>query len=172
MSRNSRFIIEDLELLTKKVAQLPRILGNEAVDYFKEGIDKQTDVNGKPYAERRFTTAKQAPKKILKDRHNLYDSIKILSITPKEIVVGINENEVPYASAHNDGATIEISDKMRKFFWAMHAKLRGRGEESNFYRNLALKKTAIIIPQRQFIGDSPELERRLEAEIIKALTIQ
>lgn len=179
MSRNSRFIIEDLELLKKKVAQLPRILGNEAVDYFKEGIDKQTDVNGKPYAQRRFTTAKQAPKKILKDRHNLYDSIKILSITPKEIVVGINESEFDkgadgktYPEAHNDGATIEISDKMRKFFWAMHAKLKGRGNDSNFYRNLALKKTAIKIPQRQFIGDSPELERRLEAEIIRALTIQ
>lgn len=172
MSRNSRFIIEDLELLKRRMAQLPRILGNEAVEFFKEQIDEQKDVNGKPYDQRRFTTAKQAPKKILKDRHNLYDSIKILSISERAILVGINEAEVPYAEAHNEGASIEISDKMRKFFWAMHYKLTGRGDESSFYKNLALKKTPIIIPKRQFIGDSPKLEQKLENAIIKALTIE
>ncbi len=172
MSR-SRFIIEDLEVLKRNIAQLPRILGNETVDFFKENIDKQTDIHGKPYEGRRFTTAKQAPKKILKDRHNLYDSIKILSITPNEIIVGINDDEVPYAEAHNEGATIEITDKMRKYFWAMHYKLKGSKEdESNFYKNLALKKTAIKIPQRQFMGDSPELDKRLEAEIIKAISVE
>lgn len=167
---SKRFIVEDLEVLKNRLHQLPRMIGNEAVDFFKEQIDKQQDVSGKPYQERRFTTAKQAPKKILKDRHNLYDSIKILSITPQQIVVGINENEVPYAEAHNEGATIEISDKMRKFFWAMHNKLAGRGEESKFYKNLALKKTPIIIPKRQFIGDSPELESRIEKLIVEALS--
>lgn len=165
-----QFITEDLEKLKTQLQRLPRLLGNEAVHFFQEQIDEQKDVKGKPYKQRPFETRKQSGKKILKDRHNLYDSIKILSITNKEIVIGVNEAEIPYAQAHNEGASIEISDKMRKFFWAMHYKLAGRGADADFYKNLALKKTPIIIPKRQFIGDSPELERRIEQAIVEALT--
>ncbi len=160
-----KLFIKDIEKLKRAVANLPRIVGNEAVQHFKDGIDAQTDTNGKPYTQRRYTTQRQRPKKILKDRHNLYDSIKILSITNNTIVVG---TEIEYAEAHNEGAEIPITPAMKRYFWAMYTKNKGKVDAS-FYKNLATKKTAIKIPQRQFIGESPALNKRLEGAILRAI---
>jgi phage gpG-like protein len=164
-------LIDDMIELEKRFKQLPRIVGGEAVEFFKDQIDAQEDIKGKPYTQRPYETSRQTGKKILKDRHNLYDAIQILSISPQQIVVGIPTGEVPYAEAHNEGAKIPITEKMRRYFWAMNKKHKGTAD-ADYYKGLALKKTDIIIPQRQFIGDSPQLQKKLEDAIIKALTIR
>lgn len=79
----------------------------------------------------------------------------------------------PYAAIHNYGGTIRVTKKMNRFFWAQYY-LHGGGKKKNtprmaqYYKNLALKKegSTITIPQRQFIGWSPEVKENVE-DIIK-----
>lgn len=170
------FIIDDIVQLKAKLKKIPRVAGVMAVQHFKGNIDKQKGADGY-FKKRSFETKRTSGKKILKDRHTLYDSIKILSITDRAIVVGINGNEVPYAEAHNEGAKIEISDKMRKYFWRQYYKLGGKEkakakkeegastEEWEIWRNLALKQTDIVIPRRRFIYNSVRLERDITRAI-------
>lgn len=97
----------------------------------------------------------------------------------------------PYARIHNEGGKIQVTKKMKGYFWARHKETTGkvtrkkdgtkRGTKRNvqlsddalFYKSMALKKegTFITMPQRRFIGKSPETDkiiREITAENIKA----
>lgn len=86
-------------------------------------------------------------------------------------------SDLPYAAIHNDGGQITVTAKMKSYFWARYYEATGKvsrttiGEkrktkkniilssEADFYKAMALKKigSKINIPQRQFIGDDPEV---------------
>lgn len=99
----------------------------------------------------------------------------------KSIISVIEDNKIiftsslPYASIHNEGGAIGVTRKMKGFFWHKYkettAGIKKRGElttEAAFYKAMALKKVGskIIIPRRQFIGNSPEVEKAV-IEIIE-----
>lgn len=65
----------------------------------------------------------------------------------------------PYAAIHNYGGTITVTEKMKKFFWAKYKQTK-----QERYKHLALMKTGtkIKMPQRQFIGNSPEVKKAVE----------
>ncbi|MBQ9254997.1 MAG: phage virion morphogenesis protein [Bacteroidales bacterium] len=85
----------------------------------------------------------------------------------------------PYASIHNFGGTITVTEKMKKYFWAKYYELAGKIEYTKkgsvkhsarnyqisdlamWYKNMALMKVGskIHIPQRQFIGDHPQVDK-------------
>jgi phage gpG-like protein len=73
----------------------------------------------------------------------------------------------PYAEIHNEGGEIEITPKMRRFFWAKYYENGKTGATAEMYKNLALKKVGdkIKIPKRQFIGDAPEVRKAVESII-------
>lgn len=58
-------------------------------------------------------------------------------------------SSTPYSVIHNEGGTITVTAKMKKYFWAMFKKT-GKKE----YKYMALMKTGskITIPQRQYLG--------------------
>ena len=57
-------------------------------------------------------------------------------------------SSLPYASVHEFGASIKITDKMRSFFWA---KWYESNEQNELWKNLALtKKTHITIKPRPY----------------------
>jgi phage gpG-like protein len=114
---------------------------------------------------------------LLSSRKNLYGSIKY---TPSDYKVVV-ANDLEYAPIHNWGGTLSptVTPQMRKFAWAMYYKTSGKKKtgkrirekaqaenarldtEANKWKALALtKKTKlnIRIPQRQFLGESRELE--------------
>jgi phage gpG-like protein len=93
-------------------------------------------------------------------------------------------SSVPYAEIMNSGGEIVITEKMKRFFWAKYYEASGKvkyyarankktgaqkgditrgtqkeAEAAVFYKALALKKVGdkIVIPERRFIGDSPEV---------------
>lgn len=86
----------------------------------------------------------------------------------------------PYAAIHNDGGTLTITAKMHRYFWAKYYELGGKikykksggmsksslrlSNEAEMYRALALKKVGskITIPQRQFLGDAPEVQKAVK----------
>lgn len=81
----------------------------------------------------------------------------------------------PYAYIHNEGGAIGVTRKMKGYFWHKYKEatkgIKKRGEittEATFYKAMALKKVGskIVIPRRQFIGNSPEVETAVR-EIIE-----
>lgn len=85
-------------------------------------------------------------------------------------------SSLPYASIHNEGGEIVVTEKMKRFFWAMCYKAsgaagKGKSERSKRlsaealqWKNLALMKVGqkMKIEQRQFIGDHPVVRQRIE----------
>lgn len=88
----------------------------------------------------------------------------------------IIQNNTPYASYHNEGARNRVTRKMKKFFWAKYFETTGikkddskenkrrkrmnASPEANFWKGMALKKVGktIILPKRQFLGPSPQVD--------------
>lgn len=68
-------------------------------------------------------------------------------------------SSTPYSAIHNEGGTISVTAKMKRYFWAMFKKT-GRKE----YKAMALLKvgTKINIPQRRFLGPFNGLDKTIE----------
>ena len=90
------------------------------------------------------------------------------------------QNTLVYAQIHNEGGEITVTKKMKSFFWSqyykrglvggMYGQAKGKknqqkaetlNKEAEFWRAMALKKVGskIKIPQRQFMGEHPEVGR-------------
>ncbi|MDY0200986.1 MAG: phage virion morphogenesis protein [Tenuifilaceae bacterium] len=96
-------------------------------------------------------------------------------------------SSLPYASIHNEGGTITVTAKMKRFFWAKYYEAGGKvklkksggvtkssmryNEEAEFYRNLALMKVGskITMPERRFIGHAPEVDQSVKRVMDKNL---
>lgn len=96
---------------------------------------------------------------------------------------------LPYAAIHNQGGTIRVTAKMKRYFWAKYFEAAGSftykkdgqqrstqrqrklSADSGFYKAMALKKVGdkIKIPRRQFIGRHPSLEAAMTKIIEKNL---
>ena len=70
-------------------------------------------------------------------------------------------SDKPYAQIHNEGGEVDIpvTPDMRKFFWAMYFQTK----EQRWKFMALTKKTVIkvVLEQRQFMGDSDLMWRRL-----------
>jgi phage gpG-like protein len=106
--------------------------------------------------------------------------------------------KLPYGKIHNEGGTITVTQKMKRFFWAKHfeaanaakdsmaevysIKTRKRvvnkkrtqrlSEEAILWKNMAMMKIGkqIKIPKRQFIGfDHPEVKKHIEFAVDKSM---
>lgn len=93
---------------------------------------------------------------------------------------------LPYAAIHNEGGTIKVTQRMKRYFWHKYYEASGslgrrkNGElrqtqrnkqlntEAAFWRAMALmpEEKEIKIPKRQFLGLAPEVERAVR-EIIE-----
>ncbi len=91
-------------------------------------------------------------------------------------------SSLPYASLQNEGGEVIVTERMKRFFWAMFYKSNGavtkttKGDtrnndrnkkltaEAQVWKSLALQKTGskMKIKQRQFIGDHPRVRQRIE----------
>lgn len=86
--------------------------------------------------------------------------------------------DLPYAAIHNEGGVIIVTEKMKRFFWHKYYSAVGSfgrkkdgtrrkdkrtlrlSDEADFWKAMALMKVGskIRIPQRKFLGTSPEVE--------------
>lgn len=76
------------------------------------------------------------------------------------------ETSERYAAIHNYGGTITVTAKMKKFFWYKH-----KATKDDAWKWMALMKVGsrITIPQRQFLGDHPQVRKRAEAIVSRNL---
>ncbi|MDR1518192.1 MAG: phage virion morphogenesis protein [Dysgonamonadaceae bacterium] len=100
-------------------------------------------------------------------RNHLLSSIKYVPDAYRVVV----SNDLKYAPVHNWGGTVQptVTPKMRKFAWAKHYKEAGADKKKDtMWKRLALtKKTKlnIRIPQRQFLGESQELNAQIQQKM-------
>lgn len=69
------------------------------------------------------------------------------------------ETSEPYAAIHNYGGKIIVTAKMKRYFW-----YRFKVTKDDYWKHMALMKVGskIHIPQRQFIGDHPQVRKAVE----------
>lgn len=180
------------EIDTLMRRKMPIRVGNMAKRHFQDNFRKSGFVDGGlrpwPKTKRQLTGGTSAASQhgpLLSNRNHLFNSVRYV---PGDYRVKI-VNDVSYASIHNWGGetTPAVTPKMRRFAWAMYYKTGGKPKagtkghksaekgqaaplspEAQMWRGLALtkkKRLRIKIPQRQFIGQSRELEERIRTDV-------
>lgn len=180
------------ELDTLMRRKMPIRVGNMAKRHFQDNFRKSGFVDGGlhpwPKTKRQLsggTSAASQHGPLLSNRNHLFSATRYEASDYRVKVL----NDVPYASVHNWGGKTSptVTPKMRRFAWAMYYQAGGKSgrgtkgrkstekhqskelsPEAQMWRGLALtKKTKlkVKIPQRQFIGQSRELEERIHADI-------
>ena len=152
--------------------KLPDKVGNMAKAHYQDNIrERQGFLNNgvkkwdKTKRQQSGSTSAAANYGALQSSSNhLYSSIKYI---PSDYRVRV-ANDLKYAPYHNWGATIPITPRMRGYFWYKYSTSPGQkkgkktveSDEQKKWKALALstkKKTSFKIPQRQFLGESKEL---------------
>lgn len=171
--------------------KLPILVGSMAKDHFQDNFRQggftnrglhQWDESKRQKSGSKKASANYGP--LLSRRNHLFNSVKYI---PGDSRVTVT-NTVPYAAIHNNGGTVSptVTPKMRGFAWARYYETAGiskkmkaggkarRQREENAsedalrWKRMALtkkKKLSIRIPKRQFIGQSEELENKIEQMI-------
>lgn len=141
-------------------------IAKEAQAFFKSNFDKQgfTDYRFMAWPKRKDAE----PHTLLFKSHALKDSVVIASQTPDRIEINAGQG-LPYAEIHNKGGVINLTltPKARKYFWYMYKQT-----ENEKWKWMAITKKKMItvrIPQRQFIGNSKELDKRIDLIIRQTL---
>lgn len=136
---------------------VPRIIAETATEFFKQRFTTK-EWEGTPWPP-----AKQPPKRgtLMVRSSALVNSIKPKLANEERVIISAGSERVPYAQVHNEGGTIKIpvTDKMRRFAWAMHHNQTG-GKGDSQWKGLALTKKdtlTINMPQRRFMGPSARL---------------
>jgi phage gpG-like protein len=151
--------------------ELPIHVGKIAVDHYQDNFRKGGFVND---TLEKWQPAKRLLMKsegtqygtLMSSRQELFNSI---SYIPGDGRVTIRSDK-PYSKIQNEGGEIHqnitITPKMRRWAWAMYYKNGGDGG-GEAWKALALtKKTMlsrnIVIPKRQFIGQSIALNEKFQ----------
>lgn len=99
-------------------------------------------------------------------------------------------SEHPAAAIHNEGGEIKVTTRMKRYFWHKYYSATGSfgrrkdgslrqnkknsqlSSEADFWKAMALMKVGatIRIPQRKFLGTSPEVEAAVRQIIEENLT--
>ncbi|MFD2874051.1 phage virion morphogenesis protein [Mucilaginibacter ximonensis] len=145
--------------------ELPMIIGNEVVNYTLEAFDKQ-GWNGKPWEERK--NDKDPGRAINIKTGRMKRGNRIIRTTVNSVVVG---NDVPYAPIHNNGGVIKRSAHSETFVRPRFKRGDNRGKFRRMTREersaapaqgFQVKAYEINMPQRQFIGVTPEEIKRVK----------
>tara|TARA_R110002020_G_scaffold376644_3_gene587729 strand:+ start:1256 stop:1762 length:507 start_codon:yes stop_codon:yes gene_type:complete len=140
---------------------LPNVIANEAKEFFIGNFDSQS-WDGKRWKEP--GPGRERPGlPILEQSGDLRGNIEVIQANKKAVKVGTEG--LPYAAIHNYGGRIRITPRSRRYFWAKH-KETGLA----FWRNMAMAKGPIKMPQRRFIGNSPKLDKIILQNIYKELS--
>lgn len=151
--------IRDYRALRQK---LPRMFGIEARNLFVQNFDREGFID-KPFKKWKKSRFNNGRKTLTKTRR-LRKGIHVKSARLNQVVVSVDAN-IKYAKLHNFGGKIEVTPKMRRYFWAM---FKQTGQEH--YKNMALtKKKHFDIPQRKFIGNTKAMKPRLDRRFIKEM---
>jgi phage gpG-like protein len=173
MSQNDNAYKLALKLKNYKVEKpkLIKALGITTRDHFRLNFKKQgfDDAGVTAWKKRSFEFSGKS-RSVLTNRGKLRDSINYQVRASSTII----SNSQDYARIHNEGGSMPVTAKMRSFFWAMFYQAQGSAKKPNpdalIWRNMAMKKgNTITIPQRQFMGHSQNLNKKLDRQVKQTL---
>jgi phage gpG-like protein len=149
--------------------KVPTVVGVEAVKHFKNNFQLEGFLNRvlKKWEARKIKRLGSTDnQKILSKSGELADSIDF-RIQGNTIII---YSDKVYAQIHNEGGKITVTDKMRKYFWAMHyeAKQQSNTIAAEQYKGMALAKI-IVMPKRKYMGDSVVLDEAIVNKITRDL---
>jgi len=178
MSNKQKKAPNFLVIANKLVGSTARMAANEAQKFFKDSFVKGgvTDSSFQRWAER---NSPMGGKKVLYGQGNLMNSIRPAERSKSRVVI---KSDTAYSDLHNNGGTITVTEKMKKFWWARYYELSGKvkktksgrvsGAKANlkvsakaeFCKRMALMKvgTKIKMPKRQYMGQSATLMRQFD----------
>lgn len=139
------------------------VVGTEAVNHFKQNFENESFSGGQKWAPRKTKREGSTNgQKVLTKSSELTESIDYEADGPRVII----KTDKAYAQIHNEGGTITVTPRMKKYFWAKHkeAKDNGQTDLADQYKGMALAKQ-LTMPKRQFIGESPALIEAITAAI-------
>ena len=168
---------KQLETLMRR--KMPVMVGRMAKDHFQDNFRQGGFVNGglHPWPKSKQlssggTDAASNYGTLLSGRKHLFKSV---GYTPADYRVRVF-NEVVYAPVHNWGGEIDVTVTDRtgqKKRVKRRTKPKELNPQAQFWRNMALtkkKKLHIRIPQRQFMGESEELNSRIREKVDQEIT--
>lgn len=125
-------------------------IGVDLADEFDQNFERKAFF-GKKWRDRKFGNRGT----LLVATGRLRGSIK-MKATGRSITFS---SDTPYAGIHNEGGEIEVTKKMKRYFWYMYGQT---GYEP--YKAMAMKKigSKIVIPKRQFIGYHKTIDKIVE----------
>ncbi|MGN6604548.1 MAG: phage virion morphogenesis protein [Ginsengibacter sp.] len=144
-----------------------QVIGTEAVKHFKQNFVNE-GFDGKKWAPRRVKV--RLPKKILTGQgsgDHLSDSIDF-KVSGNDVII---YSDKIYSEIQNEGGEITVTAKMKKLFWAKSIAAKEAGDliAAEQYKWCALAKK-IVIPKREFIGPSEQLNQKITDKITRDLT--
>lgn len=150
-----------LKKLSKLYQKFPELAAIEAVNFSKERFVRKNWVDKtvtawkkrKPSPDWHSDAQKKAAARgsLMVKSGRLKRSIRKIKVTRNSVTIG---TDVPYAEAHNEGAEINQTVTIKRHT----RKRKGRTETVKSHR----RRRKIKLPQRQFIGESAILLRRIE----------
>ena len=169
----------------KVKSKMPRKVAVKAKNFFKDGFAKGgfTDESFQEWQKGISPLAR----KTMYNKGDLQNSIRSFQESEERVEVG---TELHYAKIHNEGGTITVTPKMKKYWWAKYreyagsitytkkgkvsAKGRKANEKAEFCKRMALMKVGskIKIPKRQFIGESDTLMKQLNEQFIDNIELE
>ena len=143
------------------------VIGTEAVKHFKQNFVNE-GFDGDKWAARK--TKVRLPRKVLTGQGSVDHLGDSIDYRISGTTITIYTDKV-YAKIHNEGGIIEVTDQMKKYFWAMYyqAKEAGDSDMQDQYKAMALSKE-IVIKQRKFMDMSEPLNNKIIAKIKRDLT--
>ena len=155
-----KMVQDDLkELQRLQQRDLPVKVGKAITASIKENFRKGSFYNEERWSDPLqkklgFRGAEGSYGPLLSRDDDLMNSTGYVALPGRVII----RNTRHYASVHNDGDQIAVTERMKNFFWGKHRdakKMYGKGSpEADFWRNMALKKpgSRIKIPRRRFMA--------------------
>ena len=160
---NVRKFIEDLKRVEKELQYLPTDVAVMAADLFDLNF-KNESFFGKKWTPSKYV--QQENLRAEQSRHLLHKSGNLRRSIRYNVHGNIIEfySNMPYAGIHNEGGVINhpggtaFFKKKGETIWVSKRKAAGK----NYPKT---KPHKISIPQRQFVGEHPQLDREVETLI-------
>jgi phage gpG-like protein len=158
------------QVLKRAPVAVARLAINFMEDNFEKGGFQKSQNVVETWAPRKNSDGSGRGVLIGKQSGRLQKSGTVFQADESKVVVGVPDNIAVYGKIHNTGGKIPITDKMRKFAWFKYIE---SDKKDQHWKWLALtKKKFIVMPRRQFLGNSSELNRRLGAYYREAFRTQ
>ncbi|NOI31886.1 phage virion morphogenesis protein [Vibrio coralliilyticus] len=165
-------VVESLVLQATERFDLNRRMANRTRQYFRQKIREQRDIYGNQYQSRR----KRITTKVYKDidgtqydlaRNTANNKNMLLGlsrslrtyVTDDSFAVGLTGVAAAIGREHNEGSSISFTTRVNGFYNSKTGRWEGGVMTKRNYK----------MPQRIFIGWTPELEKELLAMAVEAL---